>query len=202
MSNTMRPNVEVAMFILLAVIIPVVAFFGIKWLVFRPTRLTIHPAGGAFMRVPRGRRRYVFFGPRLPHDPSRNRGSRPRRQRTVVVIRDLESGLHGGSAVHSHAGGGGATPNASTTAISGSACSCSHDHHGSEHYITTPSDRELNIKRARTAARGGTAFGPVAVATTTADPRTGGAIRAPRFTPDDVSSANASTVSTDGGIDD
>ncbi|KAF4544348.1 uncharacterized protein LTHEOB_6466 [Lasiodiplodia theobromae] len=201
MSDTMRPNVEVAMFILLAVIIPVVAFFGIKWLVFRPTRLTIHPAGGAFMRVPRGRRRYVFFGPRLPHDPSRNRGSRPRRQRTVVVIRDLESGLHGGSAVHSNAGGGANTPNASTTAISGSACSCSHGHDGgSEHYITTPSDRELNIKRARTAARGGTAFGPVAVATTTADPRTGGAIRAPRFTPDDVSSANASTVSADGGI--
>ncbi|KAB2581094.1 hypothetical protein DBV05_g88 [Lasiodiplodia theobromae] len=192
-SGAVRPNVEVAMFILLAVIIPVVAFFGIKWLVFRPTRLTIHPAGGAFMRVPRGRRRYVFFGPRLPHDPSRNRGSRPRRQRTVVVIRDLESGLHGGSAVHSHADGGG-TSNASTTAISGSVCSCSHDHHhghdgGSEHYITTPDDRELNIKRARTA------FGHIA----TADPRTG-AIRAPRFVPDDVSSANASTISADGGI--
>ncbi|KAK0658958.1 hypothetical protein DIS24_g4323 [Lasiodiplodia hormozganensis] len=164
------------MFILLAVIIPEVAFFGIKWLVFRPTRLTIHPAGGAFMRVPRGRRRYVFFGPRLPHDPSRNRGSRPRRQRTVVVIRDLESGLHGGSAVHSHADGGG-TSNASTTAISGSVCSCSHDQHhghegGSEHYITTPEDRELNIKRARTA------FGHIA----TADPRTG-AIRAPASFP-------------------
>lgn len=201
MSDTMQPNVEVAMFILLAIVIPVVAFFGIKWLVFRPTRLTIHPAGGAFMRVPRGRRRYILFGPRLPPDPSRNRGSRSHRQRTVVVIRDLESGLHGGSAVHSHTGAAN-TPNASTTAISGSACSCAHDHHGhdggSEHYIADPDDRELHIKRARTTARGGTAFGPVAVAT--ADPRTN-TIRAPHFIPDNVSSsAHASTVSADGGI--
>lgn len=197
----MQPNVEVAMFILLAIVIPVVAFFGIKWLVFRPTRLTIYPAGGAFMRVPRGRRRYILFGPRLPPDSSRNRGSRSHRQRTVVVIRDLESGLHGGSAVHSQSGTAN-TPNASTTAISGSACSCSHDHHGhdstSEHYIADPDERELNIKRARTAARGGTAFGPVAVAI--ADPRTN-TIRAPHFIPDNVSSsAHASTVSADGGI--
>lgn len=64
--DSMRPNVEVAMLILLAVIIPVVAFFGIKWLVFRPTRLTTHSAGGAFIGVHRGRRRYVLFGPRSP----------------------------------------------------------------------------------------------------------------------------------------
>lgn len=108
-SGSMRPNVEVAMFIFLAIVIPVVAFFGIKWFVFRPTRPTIHPSGGAFMRVPRGRRRYVLFGSRLPPDPSRNCG-RPRCQRTVVVIRDFETGLNGGTAAHSHADAATPTP--------------------------------------------------------------------------------------------